>query len=329
MAQFYFDDDADLSIIQNKTIGIIGYGNQGRSQALNLRDNGLKVLVGNLEDSYAQQARTDGFGPRPMNEVAAESDILLLLIPDEIQPQVYTEYIKDQLKEGDVLSFAHGYNIYFGAIVPPPFIDVIMVAPRMIGRGVRDTFVRGVGFPSLVGVHQDYSGQALALTLALSKGIGSTKMGVLMSSFEEETLVDLFAEHQPALYALRAEYEALVEAGCSAEAVLLDLYASGESVEWAQGAVDLGAFERMRLASHTAQFGHLVWSKRYFDDEGTRRHLREVIQNIKNGSFAKEWRAEQEAGLPRLNQVWQENRAHSMMQAEHRLYQILGRRPHD
>jgi ketol-acid reductoisomerase len=329
MAEFYFDEDADLSILADKKVGVIGYGNQGRSQTLNLRDSGVTVLVGNIEDSYAEQARADGFSPRPISEVAAEADMLLLLIPDEVQPQVFQESIQAHLKGGDLLGFAHGYNIYFGFIEPPPFVDVIMLAPRMIGRGVRETFVKGIGFPSLIAVHQDFSGEAMARTLALSRGIGSTKMGVLMSSFEEETVIDLFAEQLPGLYSLRAEYEALVEAGCSPEAVILDLYASGESVEWAQGAVDMGAFERMKLASHTAQFGHLVWSQSYFNAEETRRHLRVVIENIKNGNFAKEWYAEQAAGLPRLKRVWQRNSEHSMLEAEHRLYQILGRRPRE
>jgi ketol-acid reductoisomerase len=327
MATFYFDDDADLSILAGTSIGVIGYGNQGRSQALNLRDSGLEVHIGNVEDAYAEQAREDGFDPRPLPDVAATCDMLLVLIPDEVQPAVYEQHIHRHLRRDQLLSFAHGYNVYFGFIEPPEFVDVVMIAPRMLGVGVREAFVKGIGFPSLIAIHRDHSGKALARTLALAKGVGSTRMGVLMSSFEEETLIDLLGEHQPALYAMRAEYEALVEAGCSPEAVILDMYASGESAVWAQAAMELGAFERMRLASHTAQFGHMVWCRRYFDDDEMRRHLRDVIKNIKDGSFAQEWHDEQQAGLPRLKRAWQQNREHPMMEAEDRLYRLLGRRP--
>ncbi|TMI82469.1 MAG: ketol-acid reductoisomerase [Bacillati bacterium ANGP1] len=326
MAKFYFDDDADLSALEGSLVGIIGYGNQGRSQALNLRDSGITPLIGNLDDAYAEQARKDGFDPRPIPEVAGRANAVFLLIPDEVQPQVYRDMIHAHLKPGNLLCFAHGYNIQFGFIEPPAFVDVVMIAPRMLGRGVREAFVKGVGFPSLIAVQQDYSQKALARTLALSKGIGSTRMGVLMSSFEEETVIDLLGEHQPALYALRAEYEALVEAGYSPEAILLDLYASGESAVWAQAAADLGSFDRMKLASHTAQFGHLVWAQRQFDPERTRERLRTMIQDIKSGIFTREWTEEQRTGLVRLQQVWAQNRAHPMMEAEERLYRILGRR---
>ncbi len=326
MARFYFDEDADLSALEGNMVGIIGYGNQGRSQALNLRDSGVALLIGNIEDAYAVQARVDGFDPRPIPEVSGSADVVFLLIPDEVQPQVYRDMIHEHLKPGGLLCFAHGYNIHFGLIKPPDFVDVAMIAPRMLGRGVREAFVKGVGFPSLIAIQQDYSKRALARTLALSKGIGSTRMGVLMSSFEEETVIDLLGEHQPALYALRAEYEALVEAGYSPEAVLLDLYASGESAVWAQAAADLGAFERMRLASHTAQFGHLVWAQRHFDPEVTRVRLRKMIQDIKSGAFTREWTEEQRTGLVRMHQAWAHNRAHPMMEEEERLYRILGRR---
>lgn len=327
MSKFYFDADADLSLIKDKTIAIIGYGNQGRSQALNMRDNGLKVIVGNIDDEYAANARADGWNLLSIADAAAQGDVKMILTSDESQPEVYEKWIKSSLKPDDVLSFAHGFNIHFREIVPPQFVDVVMVAPRMLGEGVRATFVEGRGFASMIGVHQDSSKQALARCLAIAKGIGSTKMGVLMSSFEEETLIDLFEEHQPALYALRTAYEALVEAGCSPEAIILDLYASGESIKWAEYGRDLGAFERMKRASQTAQFGHLVWSQRYFDREGALKGARKIIADIKNGSFYKALRAEKRANLRQVEETKAQNSEHEMLKREDGLYRILGRRP--
>jgi ketol-acid reductoisomerase len=327
MSKFYFDADADLGLLKDKTIAILGYGNQGRSQALNLKDNGLKVVVGNIEDEHAANARADGWELRPIAEAAAAADVKLLLTSDDSQPEVYEKWIKPSLKPGDVLSFAHGFNIHFREIVPPAEIDVVMVAPRMLGEGVRATFVEGRGFASMIAVHQDASQKALDRCLAIAKGIGSTKMGALMSSFEEETLIDLFEEHQPALYALRTAYEALVEAGCSPEAIILDLYASGESIKWAEYGRDLGAFERMKRASQTAQFGHLVWSQRYFDREAALEGARKMIGDIRNGSFYKALKAQKQANLSQVEEVKAANGTHEMMAREDSLYRLLGRRP--
>jgi len=327
MSKFYFDADADLSLLRDKTVAILGYGNQGRSQALNLRDSGVKLIVGNIEDEYAANARADGWDLRPIAEAAAAADVKLILTSDDSQPEVYGKWIKSSLKPGDVLSFAHGFNIHFGEIVPPDFVDVVMVAPRMLGDGVRATFVEGRGFASMIAVHQDASKRALEYCLAIAKGIGSTKMGALMSSFEEETLIDLFEEHQPALYALRTAYEALVEAGCSPEAIILDLYASGESIKWAEYGRDLGAFERMKRASQTAQFGHLVWAQQYFDREAALEGARKVIGNIKDGSFYKALKAQKRANLNQVEDTKAANSAHEMMKREDGLYRLLGRRP--
>ncbi len=327
MAKFYFDADADLSLIEGKTIAVLGYGNQGRSQALNLKDSGLKVLVGNIEDEYAKNARDDGWDLLPLADAAAGANIKLILTSDDSQPEVYERWIKPTLKPGDVLSFAHGFNIHFGEIAPPDFVDVVLVAPRMLGEGVRATFLEDRGFASMIAVHQDASHQALGYCLAIAKGIGSTKMGALMSSFEEETLIDLFEEHQPALYALRTAYEALVEAGCSPEAIILDLYASGESIKWAEYGRDLGAFERMKRASQTAQFGHLVWSQRYFDRAAALDGARRIIGDIKNGSFYKALKSQKHANLRQVEDVKATNEAHEMMKHENGLYRLLGRRP--
>lgn len=326
MAQWFFDADADLNFIESKTIGIFGYGNQGQAQALNLRDSGQRVIVGSRQDNSYDLAVKDGFSVHALPEAAAESDILFLLLPDEVMPAVYDAQIADQLKPGDVLVFASGYNIHFGHLRPPDFVDVIMIAPRMIGKGVRETYLNGESFPSLIAVHQDGSGQALERTLALSKGIGSTKMGVIMSSFEEETIVDLFSEQIGGLYAIRRSYEALVEAGCAPETVLLELYASGEGIEIARAYRDLGLWEQITLHSRTSQYGQEVTSLMTPDEnEGERRRLRRVIEHIRSGAFDKEWQAEQEEGFSAFDSVRRNNMEHPMVKAERELYRILGR----
>ena len=329
MSTFHFDDDADLTLLDGKTVAVVGYGNQGRAQALNMKDMGVDVVVGNIDDEYAEVAREDGWDLRTIEDAAAAADVILMLTSDDSQPEVYENRIARSLGPGDVLSFAHGFNVHYGEIVPDPRIDVVMVAPRMLGEGVRATFLEGRGFPSLIAVAQDASGGAMATCLAISKAIGSTRMGVLESSFEEEVTIDLFEEHQPGLYALRAMYTALVEAGCSPEAVMLDLYASGESVKFAEYGRDLGAFERMKRASLTAQFGHLVWSKRYFDEEKTLEGMREMLAAIKDGGFIRAFRAEKARNRKAIEQVWKDNRAHELAKREHALYRLLGRRPKD
>ena len=329
MSRFYFDDDADLSLLDGRTVAVIGYGNQGRSQALNMKDMGVDVVVGNIEDEYAGIARSDGWDLLTIEEAAARADVLMMLTSDDSQPDVYENWVRKSLKPGDVMSFAHGFNIHYREIVPGPGIDIVMVAPRMLGEGVRATFLEGRGYPSLIAVAQDASGRAMDMCLAISKAIGTTRMGALESSFEEEVLIDLFEEHQPGLYALRAMYTALVEAGCSPEAVMLDLYASGESVKFAEYGRDLGAFERMRRTSATAQFGHLVWSKQYFDEEKTLAGMREMIANIRDGSFIRALKAERHKNRRAVETVWQENDAHELVRREHELYKLLGRRGKD
>lgn len=326
MAQWYFDEDADLQTLDGMTIAIIGYGNQGRSQALNLRDSGLSVIVGSRRDQSYDRALVDGFPVFPLPEAARRADILFLLLPDEVMPQIFETDIADHLKDGGALVFASGYNITFDRLRPPPTVDLLLLAPRMIGQGVRDNFLNGQGFPSLVAVEQDASGHALERTLALARGIGSTKMGVVMSSFEEETTVDLFSEHLGPLYALRRHYEALVEAGCSPEVVLLELYASGESVAIAQAYRDLGIWEQITLHSRTSQYGQEVTARLSSEQEtAERRRLAEIIRRIRSGAFADDWQKEQESGFTELERVRRENLAHPMVQEERKLYRILGR----
>lgn len=305
MTTLYYDEDASLAPLAGKTVAVIGYGNQGRAQALNLRDSGLNVIVGNADDDYARQARADGFSPLPIPEAAARGDVLLFLIPDEVQPEVYERSMASHLGPGDVLCFAHGYNIAFGHIRPPAGVDVVMVAPRMIGAGVRDKFVSGEGFPSFVGVHQDGSGKAKERMLAIARGVGSTRAGCLEMSFLDEATLDLFTEQAfgPAMgAAMRSAIETLVEAGYPPEAVLMELYMSGELSYSLDKAAELGLIRQWELHSHTSQYGGMTRSARFadFDLKG---RMQEVLEEIRSGSFAKEWRAEQAAGLPVFRQA--------------------------
>lgn len=328
MARMYFEDDSDLRHVAGQTVCIVGYGNQGRSQALNMRDSGLNVVVGSRRDESFEAARQDGFEVFPVGEAVARSDITFLLVPDEVMPQVFERDIAPNLEAGNMVVFASGYNIAFDLIEPPADVDVVMIAPRMIGAGVRDTYLSGEGFPSLIAVHQAATGTALERMLALCEGIGSTRMGVIESSFLEEATVDLFAEQVGYLYAVRRYCEVLVEAGCSPEVAMLEFYASGEGIETAKAYRDIGLWDQITLHSRTSQYGQEVTARLAPDqEEAERSRLRAIISRIRDGSFAREWAAEQGAGFPEFDRIRQMNMAHEMRAAERRLYEVLGRVP--
>ncbi|HZS87175.1 MAG TPA: ketol-acid reductoisomerase [Chloroflexota bacterium] len=330
MAQAFFDSDADLSVLAGRTVGILGYGNQGRSQALNLRDSGVAVIVGNQRDASFERAVADGFAAYDLSEAAARADILALLIPDEVMPEIFAEQIRPHLADGVMLILASGYNLYYRSIDLPPMADVAMIAPRMIGTGVRETYLSGEGFPSLLSVEQDHTGQALPLALAYARGIGSTRAGVFLSSAEEETVCDLFNEHFGYVYALRRAYEVLTEAGYSPEAVLLEFYASGEEMELARAHAYMGLFHQLVLHSQTSQYGQLVTGKPAPDyDAAEKARLRALIDNIRDGRFAREWKQERESGLPAFLRAQQEALSHPMIAEERRLFEALKRRQGD
>lgn len=330
MARMYFEEDSDLAFVAGQTICIVGYGNQGRSQALNMRDSGLDIVVGSRRDASYRAAVEDGFAVFPVGEAVERSNVTFLLVPDEVMPQVYHQDIAPNLDPGDMLVFASGYNITFGLIQPSSEVDVVLIAPRMIGAGVRDTYLSGEGFPSLVAVHRSATENAFERMLALCKGIGSAKMGVIESSFLEETTVDLFAEQVGFLYAVRRYCEVLVEAGCSPEAAMLEFYASGEGIETARAYRDIGLWDQITLHSRTSQYGQEVTSRLSpREEEAERARLRAIISHIQDGSFAREWTGEQQAGFPEFNRVRALNMAHEMREAERELYKVLGRIPDD
>jgi ketol-acid reductoisomerase len=330
MATVFFDQDADLSALADRTVAILGYGNQGRPQALNLRDSGINVIIGNPDDAAFQIAVADGFRVYDLATAARLAEIVVLLLPDEVMPAIFRETVAPGLDDGNMVIVASGYNLFYGYLETPPTIDVSMIAPRMIGTGVRDTYVSGQGFPSLLSVEQDYTGCALKLTLAIAKGIGSTRAGVFLSSAEEETVCDLVNEHLGYIYELRRAYEVLTEAGYSPEAALLEFYVSGEEMELARAHAFMGLFHQLVLHSQTSQYGQLVTGKLSSEnEERERQRLRNVVENIRNGQFAKDWSLEQQAGLLTFRRAEREALSHPMMAEERKLFEVLGRRQGD
>ena len=324
----YHDQDADMNLLAGRRIGVIGYGNQGRAQALNLRDSGLEVIVGNRQDESAEQARRDGFAVWPIAQAAAQADIVLLLIPDEVMPQVFEREIAPHLS-GKVLVFASGYNVAFGFIAPPPGVDVVLLAPRMIGAGVRDLYLAGCGFPSFIGVAQDVSGRAKEIALALARGIGSTRFGVVEVTFAQEAELDLFTEQcfGPAFgHVLTTAVDLLLEEGYPPEAVLLELYMSGELSYTLGKIAELGMVEQSALHSRTSQYGSMSRGMRFLLPE-LRARMRQGLEEIRSGQFAGEWAAEQAAGCPTLAALKEAARSLPLYELERELRQALGSVP--
>jgi ketol-acid reductoisomerase len=307
MATIYHDEDADLGELEGRTLAVIGYGNQGRSQALNLRDSGLSVIVGNVSDASADRARDYGFEVFPIDEACRRADGVLLLVPDEVMPAVFEEHVAPNLSAGDLLDFASGYNVAFGLIEPAADLDVVMVAPRMIGPGVRDTYVEGRGFPSFVGDHQDATGRALARMLALAKGMGSTRAGCIAMSLHDEASLDLFTEQGfgPAFgQVMMSAVNLLVEKGYPPEAVLLELLLSGE-LEYTFGKMrEVGFMEQMDFHSQTSQYGSITRAGKFAHlGEPMRESMEKVLASIQSGEFAQEWSGMKEEGARILENV--------------------------
>ncbi len=312
MAKMYYENDADMSLIQDKTIGIIGYGSQGHAHALNLKDSGLNVMVGLYEGSSSiAKAEADGLRVGLVEETAQESDIIMMLIPDHIQSEVYRESVLPHLLPGKTLMFAHGFNIHFDAIVPPDSVDVSMVAPKAPGHRMREVFTRGSGVPGLLAVHQDVSGQAEAVGLAYARGVGCTRAGVLETTFKEETETDLFGE-QAVLCGgvaelVKSAFETLIEAGYQPESAYFECMHELKLI------VDLfyqGGLEYMRYSvSDTAEYGDYTRGPVVID-ESVKENMQKILADIQDGSFAREWIAENDEGRPRFNRLREENAGH-------------------
>ncbi|MCY0859661.1 MAG: NAD(P)-binding domain-containing protein [Sulfolobaceae archaeon] len=322
----------DFSILKGKKIAVIGYGNQGYAQANIMRDNGLDVFIGNIQDEYAKRAEKDGFKVYDIPEAFERADVALMLIPDEVQPDVYKS-VEGIIKKKDsfVLDFASGYNVASGFIKPPKNVDTVMVAPRMIGEGMVELHREGKGFPVLIGVANDSSGKAWDYAIAIATAIGAIgrEGGVAVkSSFEEEALLDLLSEHTwaPLLVAtFMAYFDVVTEKyGVSPEATILELYASGELGEIGKAMADFGLFEQLKFHSTTSQYGHLTRAERYYDM--VKKVCEEEAEKIINGEFAKEWTLEQMAGKVVLNSLWKKFTNSKLAASEKELYKVLGRR---
>ena len=314
MVRVYYDKEIDVSPIVGAKIGVVGYGSQGRAQALNLRDSGAQVSVGLRKDGKSWKlAESDGFQPLTVKEASANADTILLLIPDPQQPAVFTSDIKPNLKTGKTLSFSHGYNIHFGDIVPPKDVDVVMVAPKSPGQRLRELYVNGFGVPSLFAVYQNPSGRAREFVLALCKGIGSSRAGVIETSFKDETETDLFGEQGVLVGGLMRlvieGYETLVAAGYAPE---LAYYETCNEMKLIMDLVyQYGFVGMLQRVSDTAKFGGLTVGPKVID-RNVRENMKNTLKEIRSGAFAKTWTGDREKSARQLDQMMKELSKHSI-----------------
>jgi len=298
MAKMFYDSDCELKLLENKTVAIIGYGSQGHAHAQNLKDSGIDVVVGLPSNSKSREkAQAAGLKVMDTADAAKAADFIMILAPDQVQADIFKESIEKNLEEGNVLLFAHGFNIHFSQIVPPEYVDVIMVAPKGPGHTVRSQYLEGRGVPSLIAVYQDYSGKAHDYALAYASGIGAGRAGILETTFREETETDLFGE-QAVLCGgvtelMKAGFETLVEAGYQPESAYF------ECIHEMKLIVDLineGGFEYMRYSiSDTAEYGDYTTGKKIINEE-SRKAMKQVLADIQDGTFASRWISENKAG---------------------------------
>ena len=311
MAKIYYDKDADLGPLEGKTIAIIGYGNQGQAQANNLRDSGCKVIIGSIKDPSYDQAVKDGFEVYDIAEAAKRGDIIHILIPDEYQAGVYKKDIEQHMKRGKALCFSHGFNIHFKQILLPKDIDVIMIAPKAPGAILRRMYQQGSGTPGLLAVAQDASGQAKQLALAMAKGVGLTRIGVVETTFKEEVETDLFGEQVVLVGGvselMKAGFETLVQAGYQPEIAYF------ECINELKLIIDLvyehGIGGMMKAVSNTAEYGGRTRGK-WVIDERARETMKKMLAEVQNGKFAKDWAAESQRGIPELKRMREEANEH-------------------
>lgn len=325
MAKIYYDQDADLSILKDKTIAIIGYGIQGRGQALCLRDSGCKAVISELEGTpNYEQAKKDGFSPVLAAEAAKTADIIQILTQDHVQSKVYKESIKPNLKKGKALCFSHGFNIRFKQIKPPKNVDVFMVAPKGPGALVRKMYEEGKGVPCLLAVYQDATGQAKQLGLAYAKAIGGTRAGVIETTFEEETETDLFGE-QAVLCGgvtelIKAGFDTLIEAGYQPEIayfeVLHELKLITDLIQ------EVGISGMRRKVSNTACYGDLTRGPKIVTNK-TRKIMKKILKDIKSGKFAREWIKENKLGRPNFNKLLLQGDSHPIEEIGRRLREMM------
>ncbi len=316
MVKIYYETDANLELIQGKLIGVIGFGSQGHAHALNLRDNGCNVMVGLHPGSKSRQIAQDaGLRVGSVEEVAREADIIMMLVPDQVQRQVYLESVERGLSAGNMLMFAHGFNIHYGQIQPPPDVDVTMIAPKAPGHGLRALFSKGLGVPALLAVHQNATETARETALAYAKGIGCARAGVLETTFAEETETDLFGE-QTVLCGgvtalIKAAFETLVAAGYQPEVAYFECL---HELKLLVDFIHEGGMAYMRYTiSDTAEYGDYTRGPKVIDDR-VRQSMKQILGNIQSGAFAREWILENQAGRPSFMALRKQNAEHPIEQ---------------
>ncbi len=312
MAEINYDKDINMDILKGKKIAIIGYGSQGHAHAQNLRESGMEVIVGELEGSEPwDTAKKTGFEVYSADKAALMGDIIMILLPDQLQKEIYYKYIEPNIKTGNVLCFAHGFNIHYSQIVPQKDIDVIMIAPKGPGHIVRRMYAEGSGVPSIIAVYQDYSGKAKETALAYAKALGAGRVGIITTTFEEETETDLFGE-QAVLCGgttelIRAGFDTLIEAGYQPEIAYFEVLSELKLI------VDLiyeGGISGMRYSiSDTAEYGDMVIGKKIITEE-TRKNMKKVLKDVQSGEFAREWILENQAGRPVYNAIKRQEAEH-------------------
>ena len=308
----YYDADANLETLKKKKIAILGYGSQGHAHAQNLRESGMQVIIAEVKDGEAwKKAKSAGFDVVEAADAVKAADVIMILLPDQIQKKVYDADVAANLKDGDTLVFAHGFNIHYKQIVPPQNVNVMMIAPKSPGHLLRRTFVEGSGVPCLIAVYQDPSGHTKDLALAWAKGIGGTRAGVIETNFKDETETDLFGEQAVlcggSAELIKAGFDTLVEAGYPAELAFFECMHELKLI------VDLyyeGGLSRMNYSvSDTAEYGGMTRGTKVITAE-TRKAMKKILQDVQNGKFAKEWLAEYESGQPNMKRLREETKEH-------------------
>ena len=319
MARVIRDEEVSLEPLRGKTVAVLGYGSQGRAQALNLRDSGVEVVVGVRPGGPSwSRAQRDGMEVLSIPEAVERADVVMMLLPDMVQPEVWRSQVEPRLGEGVTVDFAHGFTVHYGLIEPPEYVDVVMVAPKGPGQLVREEYLRGRGVPALVAVWRDYTGNAWDTVLALAKGIGATRAGVIKTSFREETETDLIGEQTVLVGGLMElitkGFETLVELGYQPEVAYFEVLNEAKLIMdliWRYGIA--GMLERVSV---TARYGGLTVGPRVIDDH-VKENMRRAAERVRSGEFAREWLEEYQRGMPRLRELVEERRRH--------LIEVVGR----
>lgn len=325
MTVVYYEEDGDIDFLRDKLIGVIGYGSLGRPIALNLQDSGLKVMVGQRPEESTAILQADGMPYNSIETVANAATIIMMMLPDEVMPQVYLDYVAPYIKRGDTLIFASGYNVAFGFIEPPPFVDVGLVAPRTIGASVREKYESGEGFYSFVAAAQDASGQIWQTVLALAGGIGSLRAGAVEITIEQEAELDLFIQQAilPAFHNIMVTgAEVLISKGYPPEAAMMELYVSGEFTDYLNHAAESGLLHALRLSSLTGQFGIFSRLER-FRELKLERLMEVTLDEIRNGDFSREWAREYADGYPRLRRLLKQQESFDLWELEQQTIELL------